>query len=93
MPDANALLSHLSVALSAAMQAACPVLIFVIAAAILVSVLQALIGFGDPAIGLAARLAGAAAAFVVFGHWTVNVVIAYWSWAWRAASNVLGAGP
>ncbi len=80
-------------ALIVGLRAAMPVLVLVAGAALAASVVQALVGFGDPAIGLAFRLIGATAGLAVFGHWTVQAVLDYWRAAWDVAANVLGGGP
>ena len=76
MPGTHELANYFASALLAGFHAALPVLIFVTVAALAASVVQAFIGFGDPAIGLALRVAGGVAALILFGKWSAGAVLA-----------------
>ena len=93
MPNAHALANYFATALAVGLHAALPVIVAVAVAALLASILQAFIGFGDPALGLTLRLIGATAALVLFGHWTIDLVLRFWQTAWHLAAAAMGVGP
>ena len=92
MEHVHTLAEYFASALVVGFHAAVPVLAAVVAAAVVASIVQALVGVGDPAIGLAFRATAAAAAIAVFGRWSAHMVMDFWHKAWQAASAVLGGG-
>ncbi|MCX7599228.1 MAG: flagellar biosynthetic protein FliQ [Armatimonadetes bacterium] len=92
MGDPNWWLSVFAGALYLGLQVALPAVLFIAAGGLTASFLQALIGYGDAAVGFALRAIGAIAGVMLFGGWLAGVVGGYWQGVGRQLTQLLRSG-